>query len=169
MTDTPVLQPGAPAKKPGNPHPLITIALVALIILVAILAIFGGPIFDALAGSNDQSVPAVVPAVSTPAIVPVAPEIPTAEIDSKSVTCQVTGSLDITGAVTSNVAHPLYVVISGTGYDSTGVELGTGYDSVNIDPYGTSPYKIDIIDGCQLGDSGTYDVRISDISWRHLS
>jgi hypothetical protein len=165
MTDTPVLQPGAPAKKPGTPHPLITIALVVLLLLIAIVAIFGGPIFGALTGSNEES----APAVSTPAIVSAAPEVPTAEIDSKSVTCQVTGSLDITGTVTSNVAHPLYVVISGAGYDSTGVELGTGYDSVNIDPYGTSPYKIDIIDGCQIGDSGTYDVRISDISWRHLS
>jgi hypothetical protein len=165
MTDIPVLQPEAPAKKPGTPPPLITIALVVLIIIVAILAIFGGPIFDALAGSNEGS----APAVSTPASAPVAPEAPTAEIDSKSVTCQVTGILDITGTVTSNVAHPLYVVVSGVGYDSSGVELGTGYDSVNIDPYGTSPYKIDIIDGCQLGDTGTYDVRISDISWRQLS
>ena len=169
MTDTPVSAPGAPAKKRVLPHPLITIALVVLIVLVAILAIFGGPIFDGLAGSNDQSAPAVVPAVSTPAIAPVAPEVPTAEIDSKSVTCQITGSLDITGTVKSNVAHPLYVVVSGAGYDSSGVELGSGSDSVNIDPYGTSPYKIDIIDGCQIGDTGTYDVRISDISWRHLS
>ena len=70
MTDTPVSQPKAPGKKPGIPHPLIAIAIVVLIIIVAILAIFGGPIFDALAGSNDQG----APAVSTPSSAPVAPE-----------------------------------------------------------------------------------------------
>ena len=58
MTDTPVSQPEAPGKNRVLPTPYLLSLLVVLILLVAILAIFGGPIFDRLAGSNDQSAPA---------------------------------------------------------------------------------------------------------------
>ena len=74
----------------------------------------------------------------------------------------------MTGTVKNNVAHPLSVSVRGTGYDSNGNEMGTGYDSVDIDPYGTGTYRINVIDGCQAGDSGTYDVRISQITWSTL-
>ncbi|MGA9085330.1 MAG: FxLYD domain-containing protein [Methanoregula sp.] len=167
MTDAPVLLPAAPAKKPGNPHTLIMIFLVALIIAIAVLLILSGPVFNGPVGSNAQNAPAVVPVAGVPAMIPAQAMLPAAEIVSKSVTCQVTGLLEMTGTVKNNVAHPLSVSVRGTGYDSNGNEMGTGYDSVDIDPYGTGTYRINVIDGCQLGDSGTYDVRISQITWRY--
>ncbi len=95
--------------------------------------------------------------------------MPVAEITTKMVTCQITGLLSITGTVKSNVNHVLYVEITGTGYDNYGDELSTGDDTVTINPQGTSSYSIHIIDGCQLGETGTYDVRIANINWRHTS
>ena len=84
-------------------------------------------------------------------MIPAQAMLPAAEIVSKSVTCQVTGLLEMTGTVKNNVAHPLSVSVHGTGYDSNGNEMGTGYDSVDIDPYGTGTYRINVIDGCQTG------------------
>src|SRR5208337_432706 len=102
MTDTPVLQPEAPAKKPGNPHTLIMIFLIALIIAIAVLLILSGPVFNGQGGSNAQNAPALVPVAGVPAMIPAQAMVPAAEIVSRSATCQVTGLLGITGTVKSN-------------------------------------------------------------------
>jgi len=153
MTVPPDSPPAGPAKKPDNVHHLATIAIIVLILFIALLVIFSGPLFSGSGGSNAGSAPA-------------ATEMPTAEIATRSVTCQATGVLHITGTVESNVQNPLSVEVYGAGYDSSGTELGTGYDTVYIAPYGTGMYTINVLDGCQLGDVGTYEVRIADITWK---
>src|SRR5208283_640560 len=158
---------GEPPKKQDILHHLVIIALVGFILLIAILIILIAAGVSEQGSSNAGSVPNVVPPGNVNGGIPAASEMPAAEITTKMVTCQITGLLSITGTVKSNINHQLYVEIVGVGYDSYGDELDTGYDSVTIEPQGTSSYDIHIIDGCQLGETGTYEVRIANINWRH--
>ncbi|MFY9750267.1 MAG: hypothetical protein WAK75_04205 [Methanoregula sp.] len=169
MTVPPGSQSAEPIKKQDNLHHLVVIALVGVLLLIVFLIIFGETGFSGQGNSNAGSAPEVFPAGSAYAGIPAPAEMPVAEITTKMVTCQITGLLSITGTVKSNVNHVLYVEITGTGYDNYGDELSTGDDTVTINPQGTSSYSIHIIDGCQLGETGTYDVRIANINWRHTS
>ncbi len=159
MTAPPDPQPAEPHKK-DYLHHLNALALVGCILLIALVFLF---IALVSSGQNTGSAAGGV----SPGNGPVASEMPVAEITTKMVTCQVTGVLSLTGMVKSNVNRQLFVQIEGNAYDAEGDQLGTGSDTVALDPEGTSSYHIRIIDGCQLGETGTYDVRITNINWRH--
>jgi len=147
-------------------YPVI-IAIVGILILTALLIIFIAAGFIGQSGSNAGSAPNAFSSGTGPAGLPGASEMEAAEITTQIVTCQVTGLLRITGTVRSNVNHEIYVELVGIGYDRYGDELNSGYDSVAISPMGTSPYGISIIDGCMLEETGTYEVRIANINYRH--
>ena len=157
--------PADSMKKLDNRHHPITIAVIGITLFIAIL------IFFSTAGVQEPNSPGnasgIGPMGSTTTMAPTAIEMPVAEIATKSVICQVTGMLSISGTVKSNVNHQISVEIAGASYDSNDAEMGTGYDTVTIDPHGISTYTVNILDGCQLGDTGTYDVRLVNINWRH--
>jgi hypothetical protein len=84
--------------------------------------------------------------------VTVTTSIPAFEIISKEGTCQkYTKSLYIEGMIKSNAASSHTVTIKGAAYDDNNVKLGSSSDYVDIDAYGTSKYKIIILDGCSSG------------------
>jgi hypothetical protein len=166
MTSRPDPQSAKPLQKQYNLHHLVVIGLVGLLILVVFLIIFGIAGLSGQSSSNAGSSMGVISSESAYAGIPGA-EMPVAEITTKMVTCQVSGQLILTGTVKSNVNHVIYVEVSGIAYDNYGDELGTGDNTVVINPQSTSTYRIRIIDGCQLGETGTYDVRIANINWRH--
>ncbi len=168
MTTLPDSQPVEPTKKPDSEIHHVTIALVGLILFIVVLIIFYAGL-SGQGGLNSGNAPGIGPAGSTNAMTPAAMEMPIAEIATKSVICQVTGMLSISGTVKNNANHPLSVEMVGAGYDSNDVETGTGYDTVTINLHGTSPSMINVLDGCQLDETGTYEVRIVDISWRHTT
>ncbi|MGA2105947.1 MAG: hypothetical protein ABSG06_11240 [Methanoregula sp.] len=167
MTPPPDAKAGDPTKKQYFlRHPVIT-AIVAIILLTAFLIIFITSGLVGQGGSNTGSASNVFSSGNGYTGIPASSEMPVAEITTKMVTCQITGLLSITGTVKSNVNHQIYVEIVGIGYDDYGNERNSGYDTVAIDPQGTITYDIRIIDGCMLGETGTYEVRIANINYRH--
>jgi len=167
MTPPAIAKPGDPPKKRhALRHPVI-IAIVGVILLTVFLIIFIASGFTGQSGSNAGRAPNVFSSENGYTGIPGAAEMEAAEITTKMVTCQVTGLLSITGTVRSNVNHEIYVELAGVGYDRYGDEMNSGYDSVAIGPMGTSTYDIRIIDGCRLGETGTYEVRITNINYRH--
>ena len=60
-----------------------------------------------------RNAPGIGPAGGTNAMTPAAMEMPIAEIATKSVICQVTGMLSISGTVKNNANHPLSVEMVG--------------------------------------------------------
>ena len=139
--------------------------MIGIIFFIAILLLFGITMFGGAAGSAG-STPGTGAGTGNAAPVPVPTEMPAAYIAADSAACQVTGMLSVTGTVQSNVGHVISVQITGIGYDSDGAEMGTGSDSVLVPPYGSSPFSLNVIDGCQIGAVGTFEVRITDIRWR---
>jgi len=166
MTNPPGVAREEPERGMDTSHRLVSIAIIGLLIVIVILLLFIISVVSGPAVSGAGNSPGGGAVAGGAAPVPAAMEMPVAEITTKSAICQVTDLLTISGSVENNAGHLLSVAIAGTAYDSNGVELGTGYDTVLIAPQGTSPFSLSIIDGCQIGDTGTYDVRIADISWR---
>jgi len=157
------------SKKPGQLHNLITAIIIGLILLIAVLIIFFSPNLSGISGTYTRGSSQGGGTGLGSAGIPPAVLMPTAEITTQSVTCQVSGQLDITGKVQNNVNRPLSVEIAAAGYDNDGAVRGTGYDTVTVDSHRIGTFTIAITDGCMLGETGTYDVRIVDISWRHSS
>jgi hypothetical protein len=161
--------PDSPQAKPIKNtlrHPVM-LAIIGIILLTAFLIILIAAGLIGQSGSNAGISSNVFSPENGYTRLPGASEMPAAEITTKMVTCQISGLLSITGTVRSNVNHELYVEIVGIGYDDYGNERNSGYDSVAIDPMGTSTYNIHIIDGCMFGETGTYEVRIANINYRH--
>ncbi|MFZ0005644.1 MAG: hypothetical protein WCC86_06490 [Methanoregula sp.] len=161
--------PGSIPEKPikNTLHHQVILAIIGIILLTAFLIIFIAAGFIGQNGTNTGSASNVFSPENGYTGLPGASEMPAAEITTKMVTCQINGLLRITGTVRSNVNHELYVEIVGIGYDDYGNERNSGYDSVAIDPMGTSTFDIHVIDGCMFGETGTYEVRIANINYRH--
>jgi hypothetical protein len=100
----------------------------------------------------------VIPETSPPATTPPA----TVEIMTRTASCQITDSVSIEGTVKSTASRPVTIVVRGSTYYDAGTKLGSGSDFIDIDPNGTSAFKIIVPHGCGPWE-WKYDVWIDEV------